>query len=69
MATKDSSEKPVVHCRRVDQDKTPEEHVTCPYCFGKLADIAPEEHAKFCSFDPAVDPIVFGFPPGTTRSR
>ena len=51
-----------IRCRRVDAAYTPEEHATCPYCFGRLAEIQGGDYAKFCDFKPGEDPISFGFP-------
>ena len=51
-----------VRCRRVDASLPPEEHATCPYCFGRVSDVATADHARFCDFHPGEDPICFGFP-------
>jgi len=59
-----SGTKEAVHCRRVNAAKTVDEHATCPYCFGKHAEIESGERERFCSFDPEVDPLIYGFPPG-----
>ena len=69
MQSKTPSSERVVRCRRISADRTTEEHATCPYCFGTLAEIQSEQHEQFCSFDPKVDPIVYGFPVGTERDK
>ena len=51
-----------VHCRRIDLPIPVAEHASCPYCFGKEADIRTGDHAKFCDFQEGKDPICFGFP-------
>ena len=56
-----------VVCRRLDVERSPEEHLSCAYCFGKVADVAGGEHARFCDYEPGVDPISFGFPDGSER--
>ena len=49
-------------CRRTGRWVPPEEHSACPYCFGSTADVARGVHARFCDYDPARDPVQFGFP-------
>jgi hypothetical protein len=56
-----------VYCRRINRLQTVDEHKTCPYCFGRRADVAQGDHEQFCDFEPGVDPIVFGFPPDAGR--
>ena len=51
-----------VHCRRIDGALTVSEHLRCPYCFGTRNDVAEGAHTDFCDFDPARDPLTFGFP-------
>jgi hypothetical protein len=46
-----------------------EEHLQCPYCFGRADDVANGQHERFCDFSLGRDPIHFGFPPGTLRDR
>lgn len=53
---------PTIHCLRVDAIFTVAQHKDCPYCFGKVADVATGRHRDFCDFQPGKDPIVFGFP-------
>lgn len=59
----------MVCCRRVEAVYTPEEHASCPYCYGKASDVAPGGYAKFCDFQPGKDPICFGFPDDKGRYR
>ncbi|KAA3615212.1 MAG: hypothetical protein DWQ01_00375 [Planctomycetota bacterium] len=58
-----------VHCRRVDRSLPPGEHLQCPYCFGKLAEVEAGEHRRFCDFQPDQDPLHFGFPGDDSRSQ
>ena len=58
-----------VRCRRLDASRTIEEHLGCVYCFGTAGDIRAGDWRKFCDFEPAADPICFGFPPGRSRER
>jgi hypothetical protein len=58
-----------LRCRRVDRRITPEEHSTCPYCFGRLSAVESGRYERFCDYRPGVDPIVFGFPDETDRER
>lgn len=51
-----------VYCRRIDLPIPVAEHATCPYCFGKEADIRTGDHERFCDFQEGKDPICFGFP-------
>jgi hypothetical protein len=51
-----------VYCRRVERPLAVEEHVDCPYCYGKKNDVQTTEHRQFCDFEPGKDPIHFGFP-------
>ena len=69
MSTNQSDDPKTVHCRRVDAAKTVEEHADCPYCFGKHDEIESEDRARFCSYDPDKDPIIYGFPPDSHRQR
>lgn len=62
-----SEEEQRVQCRRVDQARTVEEHRSCPYCFGRAADVASGERPRFCDYQPGADPVTFGFPPGSSR--
>ncbi len=67
MQPKVPSTERVVRCRRINAYRTVDAHTTCPYCFGEEAEILSEQYERFCSFDPKVDPIVYGFPGGTER--
>ena len=57
-----SSEADRVHCRRTGQELAVQQHLTCPYCFGKKEEVSSTEHARFCDFQKGIDPIAFGFP-------
>jgi len=61
--------RPTVRCRRTGQDYEPAEHVRCPYCFGSEEDVARGDPARFCDYEPGVDPVSFGFPEESTRLR
>ena len=58
-----------VTCRRQSTERTLDEHLSCPYCFGTAEDIKSREHARFCDSDPKLDPVVFGFPENFRRYR
>ena len=58
-----------LHCRRVDAQVTPDDHASCPYCFGKLADVETGHHERFCDYKPGKDPIHFGFPEGSSHDQ
>lgn len=51
-----------VFCRRTRGMTPVEEHLRCPYCFGRVADVGGDAYNSFCDYDPAADPIHFGFP-------
>ena len=51
-----------VFCRRVGRQLTIAEHARCPYCDGDETHIKTAKHEAFCDFDPAKDPVSFGFP-------
>lgn len=58
-----------VFCVRNKVLKPPEEHLTCPYCFGRRREaVAGGDHALFCDYDESKDPLAFGFPEASTRS-
>lgn len=58
-----------VYCVRNHTSKATEEHLSCPYCFGRKREVIEAGERKlFCDFDPDRDPIVFGFPDGSTRN-
>ncbi len=56
-----------VLCRRIGQPLPVAEHKRCPYCFGHADEIANGQHERFCDYVPGRDPLLFGFPSGTTR--
>jgi len=58
-----------IHCPRVERPRTVLEHLSCLYCFGSARDVESGERRRFCDFDRAVDPIVFGFPDRLSRFR
>jgi hypothetical protein len=49
-------------CPRVGSARGADEHLACPYCFGREAEVGTGERAKFCDYEPGVDPVCFGFP-------
>ena len=53
---------PMVQCRRIHLPLPVSEHKSCPYCFGKEADVKSGDHETFCDFKEGKDPINFGFP-------
>lgn len=55
------------HCPRLGAPRTVAEHLDCPYCHGRAADVEGGDRACFCDYDPKRDPVVYGFPPGTIR--
>jgi len=58
-----------VFCVRNKCEKTPDEHLGCPYCFGKKRQVVEKgDRQEFCDFDPEKDPTSFGFPEGTSRN-
>lgn len=58
-----------VFCVRNQIDKPIDEHLRCPYCFGRTHDVIEGgERRRFCDYDPQKDPVCFGFPEGTTRN-
>lgn len=60
----------VVYCARNRTAKTIDEHLACPYCQGRARLIAEDDGRKrFCSYDPATDPVSYGFPEETSRNR
>jgi hypothetical protein len=63
----DGSKKSVdrVVCRRLSVERDVAEHLSCPYCFGKAADVETGDRQKFCDFKPGEDPVCFGFPETT----
>jgi len=58
-----------VLCVRDQTEKSAEEHLGCPYCFGKSCEVVVRGRlADFCDFDPAKDPVSFGFPEKASRN-
>ncbi len=57
-----------VFCIRNQCEKSPDEHLGCPYCFGKKKAVESGERCEFCDFDPEKDPTSFGFPEGASRN-
>ena len=58
-----------IFCLRNQIMKPCEEHLQCPYCFGRRREVIEGgEHKDFCDFDPDKDPISFGFPDDSTRN-
>jgi hypothetical protein len=51
-----------VYCKRLHQLRDVREHLACPYCFGAASDVLSGDRGRFCDFDAALDPVVFGFP-------
>jgi hypothetical protein len=59
----------VVFCVRNQITKCVEDHLGCPYCFGRNRDaVESGESKRFCDWDPEKDPVAFGFPPDTSRN-
>jgi hypothetical protein len=58
-----------VFCRRLERKLPVREHLACPYCDGREADVRSADHARFCDFEKGRDPIVFGFPDTHGRHR
>jgi len=61
---------PKVHCVRNGTDKPCDEHLACPYCFGKSRDVIEAgDRRRFCDYDPERDSVSFGFPAESSRHR
>ena len=58
-----------VYCLRLDQPRSPEEHLACAYCHGGADGVATGDRKRFCDFQRGQDPVDFGFPEGSTRDR
>jgi hypothetical protein len=59
-----------VYCLRNKLIKQVDEHLTCPYCFGRTREKVESGECKhFCDWDSEKDPVAFGFPPGTSRNE
>lgn len=56
-----------VFCKRLGKQLPVEEHSDCVYCHGSIDEIKSADHERFCEFDPAKDPVHFGFPEGMSR--
>lgn len=54
-------------CKRTNEQVELVEHERCPYCFGRLTDVASGRHEAFCDYRPGIDPVHFGFPGGEPR--
>jgi hypothetical protein len=52
----------VVHCPRLGRPRLAAEHLACPYCFGKKAEVRKGDRADFCDFKPGVDAVSYGDP-------
>ncbi|MFO1053883.1 MAG: hypothetical protein U1F36_16825 [Planctomycetota bacterium] len=57
-----------VWCHRLERLLPKDEHARCPYCYGTDSQIASGRHPDFCDFEKERDPIVFGFPPDSSRN-
>lgn len=51
-----------VGCRRLGVPRAVREHLTCPYCFGRTADVLTADPRCFCDWDAGHDPLIYGFP-------
>ena len=59
-----------IHCTRHDRDKPVADLLSCPYCRTRRPTVvAAGDRQVFCDYDAARDPIVFGFPDGSSRYR
>ncbi len=58
-----------IHCPRIEQLRVVQDHLACPYCHGRAADVASADHGRFCDYDPLADPVVYGFPSRCSRLR
>ena len=59
-----------LRCRRTGQLYRVEQHVQCPYCSGDADTIRRSgKYQDFCEFHPGSDPVNFGFPPDSDRTR
>ena len=73
MVTESKTEKRLepscIFCRRLQIERDLVEHLECPYCYGTSGEVASGNHARFCSFEPGKDPLLFGFPKDFGRYR
>jgi hypothetical protein len=61
---------PGVFCKRNQVLKQVDEHLGCPYCFGRLRTaVESGERQQFCDWDEAQDPVSFGFPACGSRQQ
>lgn len=59
-----------VFCRRNHVSKSADEHLGCPYCYGRLREVVEQgEPQRFCDWDPDNDPVTFGFPDDSSRNQ
>jgi hypothetical protein len=58
-----------VHCPRIERLRVVAEHIACPYCHGRACDVEAGDRRRFCDYDRARDPLVFGFPENISRFR
>lgn len=58
-----------IRCLRTGEDYDAAVHASCPYCHGSQADLSTGDRTRFCGYDPAKDPLNFGFPPGSSRNQ
>jgi len=64
-------EKPAksIYCVRNKAAKPADEHLACPYCFGKKREAVEQgERVDYCDFEEGRDPLSFGFPEDSTRA-
>lgn len=58
-----------VFCVRNHVSKSSEEHLQCPYCFGKKREVVDEgDRQDFCDYHADTDPVTFGFPEESSRN-
>ena len=55
-------------CRRTGQRIPVQEHLRCPYCFGRAGEVEDGVHERFCDYKPEQDPIRFGMPEWSRRT-
>lgn len=51
-----------VFCPRIGLARTAGEHRSCPYCFGKEAEVRAGSRERFCDYVAGLDARAFGFP-------
>ncbi len=58
-----------VFCVRNHVSKATDDHLGCPYCFGKKRELVEDgQREEFCDYSPDDDPLTFGFPEGSARN-